>query len=167
MLLSFRCEQLNFLEQNPVCSGINLATNYYNFRYTSVDNFTSFSDTITTLEGIIRLGFNDFCGRILTYFLCNYVFVPCDLTTGGPRPICTDSCYFLLAHCEAQFMNVIQFTSTQNYPFMDNCENTLAHLQEGFGFPCSSSSFENNCINMMQGTYMYIFVVSYSASSIL
>ena len=148
-----RCVQLKFLEQNSVCSNINLATEYYNYRYTSLENFTSFSETIITLEEIIRIGFTGFCGKFLTYFLCNYAFVPCDLTTGAPRPVCTDSCYFVRTYCESEFMLVLQFTSTIDYPVIDSCENTLAHLQVGFGFPCSSSSFEDNCIDLLQGMY--------------
>ena len=124
-----------------------------------MENFTLYSETIITLEDIIRLGFTGFCGKILTYFLCNYVFVPCDLTTGAPRPICTDSCYFVLTECQSEFSLVLQFTSTIDYPIIDNCENTLANLQVGFGFPCSSSSFEDNCIDMLQGIYLYTYVV--------
>ena len=87
----------------------------------------------------------------MTYFLCNYVFVPCDLTTGAPRPVCTDSCYFVRTYCASQFMLVLEFTSTIDYPVIDSCENTLANLQVGFGFPCSSSSFEDNCIDLLRG----------------
>ena len=146
-----RCVQLKFLEQNSICSDINLATDYYNYRYTSLENFTSFSETIIALQDIIRLGLTGFCGNVLAYFLCNYVFVPCDLTTGAPRPICMDSCRFVRTHCNTEFTYILQFASTIDYPVIDNCGNTLANLQVGFGFPCSSSSFEDNCNDILQG----------------
>ena len=142
---------MKFLNLNPICSGANLGTAYYNYRYTSLENLTSYSTTITTLQEFFRSGFSGFCETFLVYYLCNYVFVPCDLTTGAPRPICTNSCYFVHTRCNLEFMRVMQFASAFDYPIIDDCENTPANLQVGFGFPCSSSSFEDNCLDL-QGT---------------
>jgi len=149
------------LEKNPVCAQFNLATDYYNYRYTILENFTSFSQTIEALEDVINSGVVGFCRIIFPYFLCNYAFVPCDLTTGAPRPICTDSCYFMRTLCFEDFKHAVDYANVIDYPLVDDCENTLANLQKGFGFPCSSSSFKDNCIDI-QGMSLQNLLATYT-----
>jgi len=139
--------QLNILRESKICSAFNLATDYYNYGYTSLDNFTSYSLTLDASETLIRSGNDEFCEMYFLYYLCNYVFVPCDLTTGAPRPVCRDSCYLFRTRCTIIVNYILSFGRAVQYPVKDDCENTLAHIQE-FGFPCSSNYFKENCIDL-------------------
>ena len=88
------------------------------------------------------------CDHFGFSLLCNAIFVPCDLTTGMPRPICTDSCYYYRTHCSKDYSSAIRFAAALEYPLKDNCENTFSHLQLGFNFHCSSNSLQNSCIDL-------------------
>ena len=154
---SHRCLQLDFLHQKA-CAQFTLATDFYIYRYTSYENFTEFAMTLDQLRSFVD--FSEFCEQFATYFICNYVFTPCDLTTGAPRPICTDTCYFFRTYCSDTYSSMIRFAAAVKYPIMDNCENTLAHLQLGYNFPCSSSSLQNDCIDIdLTSTYVAKFII--------
>ena len=59
------------------------------------------------------------------------------------------SCYYLTTECGSIYNTVSLFVN-QVYPaFVDDCENTLSHLQTNYGFPCSSNSLEHNCIDLL------------------
>ena len=84
------------------------------------------------------------CHLFAAYYFCNYVLIPCDLFSGAPRPICSDSCYYFTTECSSMVL------ANQVYPaFVNNCENTLSHLQTSYGFPCSSNSLKHNCIDLL------------------
>ena len=99
------------------------------------------------------IDFKFFCTRFAAYYFCNYGFIPCDVTTGAPRAICTESCNFLRDHCSDAYIQVMTFVDAFGYTIKDRCENTLILIQEEFGFPCSSSSLQNECIDLLS---MYI-----------
>ena len=149
----FRCLQLDFLRQG-FCSGFSLANNFYGYGYTSYANLSLFA----TLLEPLRVFFTDSlaCTRLSAHFVCNYIFVPCDLFTGAPKPTCTDSCYFLRTHCDMSYFLVVMISALR-FPIMDNCENTLSHLQLGFNFPCSSSSLGSDCVDLTS-MYMHKYV---------
>ena len=139
-----------------MCGNFSLATNVYSYGYTSYQNL---SRIIRFTERIRRVtDFSLFCNRFITYYLCNYVFIPCDLTTGGPRAICSISCYYLHVHCYERYFAALSFVASVGYPVNESCEDTLSHLQLGFGFPCSSSSLQNDCIDILS---MWIRVTIY------
>ena len=94
------------------------------------------------------LDFTQFCNLLTAYVICNYVFVPCDLFTGAPRPICTDSCYYYRIECGDTYNALLNVAVLVYSDVMDNCNNTLSHLQTSYDFPCSSNSLENNCIDL-------------------
>ena len=144
-----RCLKLNFLRQSG-CAEYSLATNFYGYGYTSHVNLTSFAAILESLRTFFDLSL--ICHQFAAYFICNYVFVPCDLFTGAPRSICSDSCYFLRQYCSATYFSVVMVGALR-FPIVDNCENTLIHLQLGYNFPCSSSSLGNDCIDL-QSTYV-------------
>ena len=94
------------------------------------------------------------CQQAIGYIVCSYVFIPCNLTTGNPRPICSASCnrYFNI-RCVTEFEDVLEVSSRFiNYPFMNNCLNTLSHLQD-FGLPLMSDDFADDCIDLI-GMYV-------------
>jgi len=146
--------QLNVVRESKICSAFNLAIDYYNYGYTTLDNFTSYSSTLDTSEAFLLSSSDEFCEMYFIHYLCNYVFVPCDLTTGAPRPVCRDSCYFFRTRCPSELSYILTFARAVQYPIKDDCENTLAHIQE-FGFPCSSDDFKENCIDL-KGKIFYI-----------
>ena len=132
--------QLNVSEN--FCADFSLATDSYGYGYDSSENLTRITNNLT--ETFPDLG--QHCQFFAAYFFCNYVLIPCDLFTGAPRPICSDSCYYFTTECSSMVL------ANQVYPaFVNNCENTLSHLQTIYGFPCSSNSLRHNCIDLLGG----------------
>ena len=141
-----RCLQLNILNQSS-CAGFSLATDFYGYGYTSYENFTEIATSVEMYSPFLKLSYH--CHQFAAYFICNYAFIPCDLFTGAPRSICSDSCYYFRTRCNETYDDILLYGGIVAYPFIDNCENTLIHLQTTYGFPCSSSTFENNCIDVI------------------
>ena len=123
------------------CAEYSLATDFYGYQYTSNENLTSFATILESFRALLDFSF--ICHRFAAYYICNYVFVPCDLFTGAPKSICSDSCYLLRKYCDETVM-----VAALRFPIEDNCENTLSHLQLEYNFPCSSSSIGNDCIDL-------------------
>ena len=137
--------QLNF--SGNFCADFSLATDSYAYGYDSSENLTGFNNNLNGFLSYSDL--SEHCPLFAAYYFCNYVIIPCDLFTGAPRPICSDSCYYLTTECSSIYSTVLLFVS-QVYPaFVDDCENTLNHLQTSYGFPCSSNSLEHNCIDLL------------------
>ena len=154
MCFFFRCLQLDFLRQG-FCSGFSLANNFYGYGYTSYANLSCYLlHYWNHLESflLIHLLVLDY---LHTLYAITYLF-PCDLFTGAPKPTCTDSCYFLRTHCDMSYFLVVMISALR-FPIMDNCENTLSHLQLGFNFPCSSSSLGSDCVDLTS-MYMHKYV---------
>ena len=140
----YRCLKLTFL-RSTTCDDVSLATDFYGYEYTNLTEILNQVDNYDLL-----LDFNHICGQLTGYFICNYVFIPCDLFTGAPRPICSDSCYYYCTECSDTYHTLLRVIP-QAYPYiMDDCDNTLSHLQTGYDFPCSSSSLENNCLDLLR-----------------
>ena len=137
--------QLDFLHQSG-CIDFSLATDLYGYGYTSYENLSDFAMNVEEYRHFLDL--KHFCHRFAAYFICNYVFVPCDLFTGAPRPICTESCYYFHTYCNETYRTIL-LIRTRSFTIMDNCDNTLVHLQTEYGFPCSSGSLKNNCIDLL------------------
>ena len=146
LLILFRCLRLDFLEQS-VCGEASLATDFYSYGYTSYHNLSEVSKLTKQIEPFID--YSLLCTQFAIYYFCNYVFIPCDLTTGGPISICSNSCYFLPTNCSVLYFQVVSLATTAGYPVNESCENTLIHLQLAFDFPCSSSSLQNDCIDLL------------------
>lgn len=119
------------------------------FKYTTEENFNEYIDILDGLEELLDSSDEpEICREAAGYVICNYVFIPCNLTTGNPRPICTEACdYYFNRRCVSIFRTIVRFASIINYPFMNNCPNTLSHLNE-FGVPLLSDSFADDCIDI-------------------
>ena len=137
--------QFNFSEN--ICADFSLATDSYVHEYTSSENLTGFTSNANIF--VPYLYFSKHCQLFAAYYLCNYVGSPCDLFTGAPRPICSDSCYYLTTECSSIYYSALLYVNLVYPAFVDNCENTLSHLQTSYGFPCSSNSLEHNCIDLL------------------
>ena len=129
------------------CGAVSLATDFYIYGYTSYENLTAFNMVTAQIEPFVD--WSIFCSRFAVSYFCNYVFVPCDLTTGAPIPACSSSCDFLHAYCRSIYDQAVSFGATAGYSVVADCDNTLIHLQQSFGFPCSSSSLQNGCIDYL------------------
>ena len=81
-------------------------------------------------------------------FLCNLIFIPCNLTTGTPRPLCSRSCFKFHSACTVEFDTILNIAGFLDIPFTDSCENTLNHINAGYGYPNSSNDFEDDCYEL-------------------
>ena len=152
-----RCIQLDALE-NAACNGYFQGMHNVILDYTTQENFYDYIETLNNLEPLLSdSGEDNICQNATAYLLCNYVFIPCNLTTGNPRPICTMPCdYYVNRRCANLFEIILRFSSIINYPFMNDCPNTLSHL-ETFGYSLSSASFADDCIDLA-GMYTMVIV---------
>ena len=137
--------QLKFSE--TFCADFSLTTDSYGYGYDSFENLTGFANDLNMNKASFYL--DRHCHLFAVYYFCNYVLIPCDLFTGAPRPICSDSCYYLTTKCSSIYSTVLSLDN-QIYPaFVGDCENTLSHLQNSYSFPCSSNSLKHNCIDLL------------------
>lgn len=148
----YRCIQFDSLP-NGTCANFTQASSSVIFRYTDENNFMSYFEIVNGLETLLdNSAADEVCRRAVAYIVCNYVFIPCNLTTGNPRPICTQSCnYYFTSRCKEIFDTIVQFSTVIDYPFMNDCPNTLSHL-EAFEFFFLSDSFADDCIDII-GVY--------------
>ena len=148
--VSYRCLKADLLQQT-ICANFSVATDYYIYGYTSYRNLTDFVMLLHLFEPAVNFKYS--CTRFTAYYFCNIIFPPCDFITGAPRAICTESCYYASTQCTTAYTQVKTFLKPFGFVLSDNCENTLEPLQEYFGFPCSSSSLQNGCIDLL-GMYI-------------
>ena len=144
--MPFRCLKIDFI-QDSICNTLSFATAYYYYEYTSYENLSNFFAIIQQLEPIIIADIQHLCTQFFTYYFCNYLFPPCDLTTGAPQAICSESCDYFVTEC-SNANQLAVYSRFQGYDFNIDCSNTLS-LQQDYGFPCSSSSLQNNCIDLL------------------
>ena len=133
--------------QQVLCGNYSLATDYYIYGYTSYENLTNLIKIVHDFTSVINLSY--FCTKFAAYFFCNYGFPPCDLTSGAPRAICAESCRYLNTHCSGAFRQMVTFIRALGYHIKEDCDNTLRIIQDHFGFPCSSSSLQNECVDLL------------------
>ena len=154
-----RCVQLDGLT-NAACARFSAASENMIFDYTTDEQFDDYIETFNNLEQLLVTAniAEEVCRQAAGYIICNYVFIPCNLTTGNPRPICTLPCdYYINVRCRNIFEVIFQFAALVDYPFVNNCTNTLSHLKE-FGFPLLSDNFADDCIDIA-GTWIMCTVV--------
>ena len=147
--LPFRCLKLDFIQQG-MCANFTFATDYYYYEYTNYENLSNFNMILQQIEPVITVDLIFLCYEFATYYFCNYVFPPCDLTTGAPRAICSESCDYFVTHCAKVYsLLVIYLEAYEVLKYINiDCSNTL-NLQQDYGFPCSSNSLQNNCIDLL------------------
>ena len=134
--------------QQGLCANFSVATDYYHYEYTSYENLSNLHMTVQQIEPVITIAIQFHCHQFATYYLCNYIFPPCDLTTGAPQAICTESCDYLLTECYDVYLQLVLFLDAYEFILNVTCGNTL-NLQQDYGFPCSSSSLQNNCTDLL------------------
>ena len=117
------------------------------FKYTSESNFTKFLEALKVAIPYIPLFSSSRCLFYSAIFVYNYVFVPCNLTTGTPRPLCSSACYTFNYDCDYEYNTIISYANLFEVPLSDDCENTLHHINKEYGYSNSSKDFENDCLN--------------------
>ena len=120
------------------------------FKYTSENNFTTFLDALVIAISFLPQSKCLFYAAIYAY---NYVFIPCNLTTGMPRPLCSKACRLFSYECEYQYTTIITYGNLIGVPLDDDCENTFNHINKKFSYPNSSKDYENDCYDF-PGTYI-------------
>ena len=123
----------------------------YVYKYTNERNFNQKVSGILEVTVIHNLRHFDnvLSSKCLYYsaiIIYNAVFIPCNLTTGMPRPLCSNACYFFRDFCNAEYTIGIKYLRL-NGIVSDYCENTLEHINKLFYYPNSSKDFESNCID--------------------
>ena len=133
---------------NDHCTQYNLATNDYLYQYTSVKNISLLSNAIQEVLPLIRIqGVTFICELALNLFLCNFALSPCNLTTGTLKPICSQSCFFFRQNCNTHYDLARTIASFRGFPFADDCDNTLRHLQLWYNIEVSSDDFGDDCLD--------------------
>ena len=90
---------------------------------------------------------------------CSIIFIPCNLTTGAPIPLCSNDCSNFASKCYIAFSAWVDIARINEIPFIRNCENMLSHLNLHYNYPNSSSDFKDNCLvlpGMLPCDYSYV-----------
>lgn len=115
------------------------------FRYTNNINFTHFANAVNQFKDIQKYKTACYYGSL--QFVCNLYFVPCNLTTGTPKPICYNGCDNFSSTCDEQFSVIKDAATLVMVPVIENCENALNHLK-GYGYSYLSSDFKDDCVSL-------------------
>lgn len=143
----YSCTHLEFSGEGS-CSKYSLSLNHMTFKYTSDKNFTELLDLLQSVEILLRNSITSGCTSPTGIFLCNLVFIPCNLTTGTPRPLCSRSCSIFSSACTIEFDTVLTLAGALGIPFTNDCENTFHHINARYGYPNSSNDFEDDCYDL-------------------
>ena len=127
--------------------GLSIDNMIYN--YTSEKNFSNYLEALKL--GVTIEFFPEFssstCLSYAAVFAYNYILIPCNLTTGTPRPLCSTDCYIFRYYCDNLYTIFDEYADLLNIPFVDDCDNTFHHLNEQFNFPNSSQDFKDDCFD--------------------
>ena len=154
ILLPYRCWKVDLIQQT-LCVNFSLTTDDYIYGYTSYANLLYFVTLQHVFESAIDFKYK--CNQLTAYYFCNSIFPPCDFTSGAPRAICAESCHYIRTICATPYTATTTVLKHFGYTISDSCENTLELLQNYFDFPCSSSSLQNGCIDLL-GNNNYVNV---------
>ena len=140
-----------------VCSEHSVATNGYLYNYTSAENLTQFMQIIDSLKSHIP-NIKPECRHISLSHGCNGLFVPCDLITGKPRAICSNTCCHFRGLCSKEYaaFQLVLHVLKINQP--DLCTDTLLFIKKVFGANATLKGDELNCIGMYISIYMNAYI---------
>ena len=130
-----------------IYSEYSLAVNSMIYNYTSEKNITKFLKTLNLAVQYLPQLSKSECSFHGAVFVYNYIFVPCNLTVGTPRPLCSSACYVFRSSCEYEYTTIITYAKLLGIPLFDDCENTFHHINNLFHYPNSSKDFEDDCFD--------------------
>ena len=122
------------------------------FNYANESHYKEIANNTNGIKTLLELVTEE-CRASGTLLGCSLIFIPCNLTTGAPIPLCSNDCFSYDSICENVFSNMVNFAKFYDYPFIQNCENTLSHLNTHINYPNSSSDFKDNCL-ALPGMYV-------------
>ena len=105
---------------------------------TQLSNVIQQAQSSVNKQGIpinCKLGFN--------LFLCNFAFLPCNLTTGIPNPVCLKSCLYFHQNCPIQYDLVQAIAISWNFSVAEDCNYVSTHLE----LEISSNDFNEDCLD--------------------
>ena len=119
------------------------------YRSTSEGNLTKYLNFLNlAIKYLDTLNLKE-CRLYGAFFIYHYLFVPCNVTTGTPRPLCSKSCYFYRNRCISDYSRILQYGAViLKTSFPDDCENTFLFINRLFNFANSSKSFEDDCFDI-------------------
>jgi len=97
------------------------------------------------LLGIQGIPFS--CQLALNLFMCNFGHFSCNLTTGTPKPVCSESCFYLCQNRRVQYNFIKQTAEVWGFPVVDDCNNTLRNLELWYNIKLSSDDFKDDCLD--------------------
>ena len=135
-------------------SEYSLSWNHMIYMYTSERNLTKKWKDLEIVVEILNLyhylptiSFQE-CTYYLAIVIYNTAFVPCNMTTGMPRPLCSSACYYFRHSCDHEYKDFIAYANLFGIPITDDyCENTFEPINKVFHFPNSSKDFESDCLD--------------------
>ena len=129
-------------------SPYSLSLNNIVYKYTGEGNITKILNLMKMVAGLLPGYPVTECrsyGYILGY---NILLVPCNLTTGKPRPLCSNSCYYYRVNCSEEYDSVLRSAKKYNLDSVSDCDNTFSLINTIFGFANSSKEFEEDCFDI-------------------
>lgn len=134
--------------------GLSIGTVVY--RYTSEEHFYKYLNLLKFFEKYLDTLLLKVCRLYGAFIVYNFVFVPCNLITGTPRPVCSNACQFYRRNCYSDYNRILKFGGAfLKVNLTDNCENTFMLINAIHNFPISSENFEDDCIDI-PGMFIYI-----------
>ena len=144
----YRCFPLLQLDPSvQLYATYSLAIDNMIYNYTSEKNVTKFLKDLKAAIQFLPLFSESPCLFYSAVFVYNYVFIPCNLTAGTPRPLCSSACYAFRRSCNYHYTTIISFAKLLRIPLFDDCENTFHHINNLFQYPNSSKDFEDDCFD--------------------
>ena len=142
------CSCFSIVKLNPevqIYSDYDVSLNGMAFKYTSMKNFTKYLDNLIIAARYIPQFSSSSCLFYSAVFVYNHLFIPCNLTTGTPRPLCSKACYMFSNECEYEYTTMITYANLIGIPIENGCENAFGHINSIFNYPNTSKDYENDC----------------------
>jgi len=103
------------------CSQYNVATNGYVYQFTNAANFSHLLNFVQSSFPLFDIpGIPNVCQLALKLQLCNIVYIPGSLTTGTPKPLCSELCFYLRQSCAFQYDFSLRHAALKGYPIKDD-----------------------------------------------
>lgn len=120
------------------------------YKYTSERNLTKILRALEIAEAYNRKNLYKVSSSECLYYVVIVVvttgFIPCNLTSGTPKPLCSSDCYFFRQFCDDEYKLLITYAKLLGIPTSESyCENTFEAINKLFHFPNSSKDFQNDC----------------------
>ena len=122
------------------------------YKYTSERNITKVLElaevAITQNLHLFHRAFSSECLYYSVIVVYTAILIPCNLTTGTPRPLCSNPCNLFRQLCNDVYTMIIRYVMLIGIPIShDFCENTFDIVNKYFHYPNSSKDFDNDCFD--------------------